>query len=79
MVVPVISMDGSYGITFPKLVLEKLRVKDKVNMKITDDGILLTPVNAPRAGWSEAFCKMHENKDDVLDDIPSSEALEWEW
>lgn len=49
-------------------------------MEVTEEGILLTPVvETPRASWAEAFCKMHENKEDVLDDISSSETFEWEW
>ena len=51
-----------------------------MNMEVTEKGILLTPVNEqPRANWAESFCKMHENKDDVLEEIPVSEDFEWEW
>ena len=27
----------------------------------------------PRSGWAEAFSAMHENKEDVLEEIPDSE------
>ena len=80
MIVPVVPIGNSRGIRFPKLVLDKFFVKDKMDMKVTEQGILLTPVTeSPREGWAEAFCKMHENKDDILDDIPDSGAFEWEW
>ncbi len=80
MLVSVVTIGNSRGIRFPKLVLDKLCVKDKMDMEVTEKGILLTPVNdLPRSNWAEAFCKMHKNKDDVLDDIPVSGDFEWEW
>lgn len=80
MLVPVVPIGNSRGIRFPKLVLDKFLVKDKMDMEVTEKGILLTPiVEEPRANWSEAFCKMHDNKEDVLDEIPLSGAFEWEW
>ena len=51
-----------------------------MDMEVTENGILLTPVNdLPRSNWAEAFYKMHKNKDDVLHDIPVSGDFEWEW
>ena len=80
MVVSIVPIGNSRGIRFPKIVLEKFSVKDKMNMEVTEKGILLTPVNEqPRANWAESFCKMHEIKDDVLEEIPVSEDFEWEW
>ena len=80
MLVSVVPIGNSRGIRFPKLVLDKFLVKDKMNMEVTENGILLTPVNdVPRSDWAAAFRKMHENKDDVLDEIPVSEDFEWEW
>ena len=80
MLVSVVPIGNSRGIRFPKLVLDKFLVKDKMNMEVTEKGILLTPViDQPRANWAEAFCKMHENKEDVLDESPLSGAFEWEW
>lgn len=80
MIVPVVPIGNSRGIRFPKLVLDKFFVKDKMDMKVTEEGILLTPVSeSPREGWVASFCEMHENKEDVLNDIPDSGAFEWEW
>ena len=50
-----------------------------MNMEVTEKGIILSPVNNPRQGWAEAFIKMHENKEDVLEQMPESGAFEWEW
>jgi antitoxin MazE len=80
MLVSVIRIGNSKGIRFPKVVLERLGIKDKVDMEVTDKGILLSPVSEiPREGWAEAFCKMHKNKEDILEDVPSGEDFEWEW
>lgn len=80
MIVPVVQIGNSRGIRFPKFILDKFLVKEKMDMEVTEKGILLTPVTeTPRSGWSEAFSSMHSNREDVLDDIPSSGDFEWEW
>ena len=80
MLISVIPIGNSRGIRFPKIILDKFSVKDKINMKITDNEIILTPVkDSPRTVWKEAFDQMHENKDDILEYIPDSGELEWEW
>jgi len=49
-------------------------------MEVTDNEIILTPIKEPpRKGWAEAFSTMHENKDDILEPIPDSGDIEWEW
>ena len=79
MLVPVVPIGNSRGIRFPKVVLDRLLVKDKMDMEVTEKGILLTPVESPRAGWAEAFAKMHESKEDALCDVPASQDFDWEW
>ena len=80
MLVPVVPIGNSRGIRFPKLVLDKLNVKDKMDMEVTEKGIFLAPVkDSPRADWEKAFCSMHENREDVLEEIPESGDFEWEW
>jgi len=81
MLVSVIRIGNSKGIRFPKVVLERLGIRDKVDMEVTDKGIILSPVaEVPRQGWAEAFCKMHENNEDIFEDVPTGgEDFEWEW
>ncbi|MBR4684211.1 MAG: AbrB/MazE/SpoVT family DNA-binding domain-containing protein [Spirochaetia bacterium] len=81
MLVSVIRIGNSKGIRFPKVVLERLGIKDKVDMEVTDKGILLSPVaEIPRQGWAEAFCRMHESNEDILEDVSTDgEDFEWEW
>ena len=80
MLVSVIRIGNSRGIRFPKVVLDRFGIKDKVDMEVTDKGIMISPVeDIPRKGWAEAFCSMHENEEDILDDVPNAEDFEWEW
>ncbi|MCI5830847.1 MAG: AbrB/MazE/SpoVT family DNA-binding domain-containing protein [Treponema sp.] len=80
MLVSVVQIGNSRGIRFPKLILDKFFIKDKMDMEVTEKGILLTPVkDVPRADWAQKFSTMHENKEDVLEDIPDSGDFEWEW
>ena len=82
MILSVIQVGNSRGIRFPKIILDKLSVKDKLNMEVTDTEIILTPIREPPGkGWAEAFCSMHENKEDLLEPIPDSQEVEltWEW
>ncbi|MGI5074218.1 AbrB/MazE/SpoVT family DNA-binding domain-containing protein [Treponema vincentii] len=80
MLISVIQVGNSRGIRFPKIILDKFAVKDKLNMEVTDNEIILTPIKEPsRKGWAEAFLTMHKNKDDILEPIPDSREVEWEW
>ena len=44
MLVSVVPIGNSRGIRFPKIILDKFNVTDKMNMEVTDKGITLTPV-----------------------------------
>jgi len=80
MLVSVIRIGNSKGIRFPKVVLDSLGITDKVDMEVTDKGILISPVaDIPRKGWAEAFSRMRDNNEDILEDVPDSEDFEWEW
>ena len=80
MLVSVIRIGNSKGIRVPKVILERFGIKDKIDMEVTEKGILLSPVSdVPRKGWAEAFCRMHENNEDILEDVPNAEDFEWEW
>ena len=82
MLVTIIPIGNSKGIRLPKAILEQLEITDKVDLEIEDRRIILKPVQrTPRAGWPEAFEKMHERKEDAIlmpeEDV--DEAFEWEW
>lgn len=80
MIVSVVPIGNSRGIRLPKMVLESLAIKDKVEMEVTETSIVLKPLQeAPRQGWQTAFTQMHLQGDDTLEDIPAGEDFEWEW
>ena len=80
MLVSVIRIGNSRGIRVPKVILERFGIKDKIDMEVTDKGILLSPVlDTPRKGWAEAFCRMHKKNEDILKDVPAPEDFKWEW
>jgi hypothetical protein len=80
MLQSVIPIGNSKGIRLSKIILDKLSIKDKVEMEVMEDAIVLRPVKTyPREGWKEAFCKMHERGEDELLETPLSENFDWEW
>lgn len=80
MDVSVIAIGNSKGIRLSKTVLEKYNITDKVELILEKGYIILKPKTAPRAGWGEAFEKMHQNGDDnlLIDAAFEDENLE-EW
>ena len=80
MLVSLVPIGNSRGIRLPKIILDGLSVKDKMEMEVTEKGIMLSPVkDPPRQGWAQAFCDMHRNREDILEEIPDSGDFEWEW
>ena len=58
------------------------RVKDKLEMKVHEEEIVLRPLKkTPREGWRAAFEYMHKNGEDsgLLGEFEETEELEWEW
>lgn len=63
-----------------KTLLEKYNIKDKVELILEKNHIVIKPISSPRKGWEKAFMEMHENGDDKLlfNDVFDEENLE-EW
>ena len=80
MEIKVVKIGNSKGFRLPKAILEKYNIKDKVELILKNDYILIKPVSTPRKGWEEAFKKMHENGHDqlLIDDVFEDENLD-EW
>ncbi|MBO4732336.1 MAG: hypothetical protein J5597_05975 [Spirochaetaceae bacterium] len=46
----------------------------------TDKNTDLTPITeSSRSNWAETFNSMHQNHEDVFEEIPDSLNFEWEW
>lgn len=80
MELSVIHIGNSKGIRLPKALLDQYKITDQVELILEKDHIILKPKTEPRAGWEEAFKRMHAAGDDALlmDDVFEDENLD-EW
>ena len=80
MEIPLIKIGNSKGFRLSKTLIEKYKIKDKVELVLEEEHIILKPVSSPRKGWESAFSEMHEKGDDqlLIDDVFSDENPE-EW
>jgi antitoxin MazE len=80
MEVSIIRIGNSKGIRFSKTILEKYNLKDKVDLTLDKDQIIIKPISTPRKGWENSFREMAKNDDDRLlfNDVFDDENLE-EW
>ena len=67
----IIKIGNSKGLRLSKTILEKYHIKDKVELILEDEQIILRPIESPRKNWEEKFRVMAINKDDALlmDDV----------
>lgn len=66
MEVSIVKIGNSKGFRLSKTLLEKYQIKDKVELILEKNQIVIKPVAEPRKGWDLKFKKMHENGDDKL-------------
>ncbi|MFN3555793.1 MAG: AbrB/MazE/SpoVT family DNA-binding domain-containing protein [Bacteroidales bacterium] len=80
MEIPVVKIGNSKGLRLSKTLLEKYNIKDRVELVLEDEQIIIRPVNHPRMGWEDAFVEMHAQGDDqlLMDDVFNDENPE-EW
>jgi antitoxin MazE len=76
----IIKIGNSKGLRLSKTILEKYNIKDKVEMILEKEQIILKPISSPRQNWGKAFEEMRENNDDRLlfNDVFEDENFE-EW
>ncbi len=76
----IVSIGNSKGIRLSKTLLEKYKIKDKVELILEKGYIIVKPIATPRKGWEKAFKEMNENEDDklLLNDVFEDENLD-EW
>lgn len=86
MDIPLVPIGNSRGVRLPKALIAQCGFGDRVNLTVTDEGILLSPVKNDRSGWEEALiaspiqveAEAHEFQDfaQVESGFDSSE---WTW
>lgn len=80
MEVSIINIGNSKGLLLSKTILKKYNLKDKVDITLENEQIVIKPIKEPRQGWNESFKEMAENGDDelVIPDVFEDEEFE-EW
>ena len=66
MQVSIIQIGNSKGIRLNKMLLDKYQFRDKVELILEKDCIVIKPILPPRHNWDSAFAAMHQNGDDKL-------------
>jgi antitoxin MazE len=76
----IVKIGNSKGLRLSKTILEKYNIKDKVEVILEKDQIILKPIDVPRKNWEKEFEKMHANNDDklLIHDVFEDESLD-EW
>jgi len=77
-----VRIGNSRGIRIPKPLIEQAGLENEVVLRVVDDGIVIEPVGAARAGWADAAQKLHETQGDgLLDESIATEfdEIEWVW
>ncbi len=80
MELSIVKIGNSKGIRIPKVLLEKYNIRDKVELILDKEYIILKSASTPRKGWEKAFEKMNKRGEDKLlfDDVFENEDFE-EW
>jgi antitoxin MazE len=82
MLASVIQIGNSRGIRLPKRFFQELNIKDKVELIINKDELIVKGVQKiPRQGWGESFVKMSADKGNeiLLPENIDNETFEWIW
>lgn len=76
----IIKIGNSKGLRLSRTILEEYHIKDKVELILEDEQIILRPIESPRKNWEDKFKEMANNKDDALlmDDFLEGENFD-EW
>lgn len=67
-----IKIGNSFGVRFPKTIIEECGFKEELNLAVRQGAVVITPVVPPRMGWKEL----------VRDEAtlhPIKAEGEWEW
>ena len=82
MVTKIIPIGNSKGIRIPNAILKQLNIHDKINIEITNNCIIIQPIQEnPRNFWEQSFKQMSKNKEDklLIDDNIDLNSKNWEW
>ncbi len=74
----IIRIGNSKGLRLSKTILDQYDIKDKVELVLEKDFIVVKPISNPREGWDREFLRMRKNGDDrlLIDDVFDDEQFE---
>lgn len=77
----IIRIGNSQGVRIPKPLLEEAGLGDEVELRITDEGIVLERLESTRVGWAEAAQDLSDTEADGADVFTPTDFddTEWEW
>ena len=67
-----IKIGNSFGVRFPKTIIEECGFKEELNLAVRQGAVVITPVIPPRMGWKELLT-------DEATMRPIKAEGEWEW
>lgn len=76
----IIQIGNSKGLRLSKAILERYKIKDKVELVLEENQIVLKPIKEPRKGWRAVFKQMAKRGDDqlLIEDVFEDENFD-EW
>lgn len=75
----IIRIGNSQGIRIPKPLLEEAGLGDEVELRITEEGIVLERLASCRVGWAEAAQELGREGDEDAFLSTHFDDAEWEW
>lgn len=73
-----IRIGNSQGVRIPKPVIEEIGLSGEIEMILEDNQIILRSAEETRKKWDEAFEKMAEEEDELLDEAETEQPSEWD-
>ena len=77
-----VRIGNSRGVRIPKPLLEQAGLKDEVELRVVEGGLLIRGIAVPRAGWAEAAEKVRERGEKAFMDTAIAtdfDESEWNW
>lgn len=68
MHIDLIKIGNSHGIRLPNAVISQLELKDKLELEVSGDAIIIRNAKRPRSGWAKAAAQCREFGEDSFDD-----------
>jgi antitoxin MazE len=74
----IVKIGNSQGVRIPKLLLERSKLAEEVELEAEDNRIIIRSTKQPRQDWERAFSAMAERGDDALLDKNLLAQTQWD-